>query len=112
MSTIQRPFSADEILKLVADYWSIPMTELLDQTCRERIARTRGIAYYLIRKHTDVSLGDIAKLAKRSDHTVIIRGLRTAAKSIRERSDIAMHVTQLDQIIQAGKPLDVSHIVG
>lgn len=100
---IVRPMNPAEIVELVADYWSIPMAEMLNKSLAFRLQRVRGVAAYLIRKHTDASMHECAAALKRCNHTSIVKLLAVTRPRI---PSIAAHVEQLEKIIKAGVPFD------
>lgn len=67
---------ARQVLDNICTYYSIPM-KLIKGTQRDRfIARPRQILMYLLKKHTPMTLDEIASFLGRRDHTTVMHGVK------------------------------------
>lgn len=70
-----------EILAKVADYFKLTVAILRSHKRTQRIATARQIAYYLLRKNTDLSFPAIGEMLDR-DHSSVIHGNQTIVRRI------------------------------
>jgi chromosomal replication initiator protein len=68
--------TVDEIKREVADYFRIPLAEMISQRRGRGVARPRQVAMYLTREHTGLSLPNIGRLFGHRDHTTVMHACR------------------------------------
>jgi len=94
--------TVDEILRIVAEYFKIRITDLKSSSRAKPIVVPRQIAMYLIKKFLDKSLVEIGKAFGGRDHTTVINSLEKVenlqAKDLQFKSDIDELVTQIHNI--------------
>lgn len=65
----------DYVLTIIADHFSVTVTDLKGNKRNNKIVMPRQIAMYLIRELTDTSLKGIGKCLGNRDHTTILHGI-------------------------------------
>ena len=65
-------FTIENILKTVANFYGIKVSEIKSKRRTREISTTRQIAMYLCREHTKASLPEIGKNFGGKDHTTVI----------------------------------------
>lgn len=75
---IQRIVSMDAIVKVVCQHYETDMNALRKQNRTTRTVQARYILFYLLRKHTDMSLVDVANFFSPGikDHSTVIHGVK------------------------------------
>jgi chromosomal replication initiator protein len=77
----ERPITADNIQKIVCEYFGIKLIDIRAKKRTKEIALPRQIAMYLTKQLTDMSLSDIGKGFGGKDHATVIY----ACKQIEEK---------------------------
>lgn len=94
--------SVDEILRLVAEYYKIRITDLKSSSRAKPIVVPRQIAMFLIKKFLDKSLVEIGRTFGGRDHTTVINSLEKVeslqAKDLQFKSDIDELINQIHNI--------------
>jgi len=78
--------TVDKIQNTVANFFNIPLAEMLSQRRSRPLARPRQIAMYLAKKMTTRSLPEIGRRFANRDHTTVIHAVKTITK-ISEKDD-------------------------
>lgn len=78
-----RPLNVDTIMKEVADYFSLKVSDMKSRTRRKDIAQPRQVAMYIARELTGSSLGEIGKSMGGKDHATVIY----ATKQVKKRRE-------------------------
>jgi chromosomal replication initiator protein len=74
--------SPEEILKAVADHYSLKLEELRGAGRRKEVVIPRQIAMYLIREMTHASLPEIGQFFDGRDHTTVLYAIQKIQESI------------------------------
>ena len=94
--------TVDEILRIVAEYYKVRITDLKSSSRAKPIVVPRQIAMYLIKKFLDKSLVEIGKAFGGRDHTTVINSLEKVenlqSKDLQFKSDIDELVNQIHNI--------------
>ncbi|MFN3455194.1 MAG: chromosomal replication initiator protein DnaA [Pseudobdellovibrio sp.] len=92
----------DEILRIVAEYYKIRITDLKSSSRAKPIVVPRQIAMFLIKKFLDKSLVEIGKAFGGRDHTTVINSLSKVenlqTKDLQFKSDIDELINQIHNI--------------
>ena len=72
LSTPYRKTSPQTILKSVADFYSISLTDLVKRSRKKEIVRPRQIAMFLLREETKLSFPEIGQKLGGRDHSTVI----------------------------------------
>jgi chromosomal replication initiator protein len=94
--------TVDDIQRAVCKTWGITQAEMLSDRRAARVAWPRQAAYYLAKRHTQMSFPGIAKRFAFRDHTTIMDGIARAEDRIRDNSTYAEMVRRTDYILRSG----------
>tara|TARA_Y100001936_G_C16088101_1_gene683458 strand:+ start:3697 stop:5067 length:1371 start_codon:yes stop_codon:yes gene_type:complete len=98
-----RNFTIENILKTVAAFYGIKISEIKSKRRTREISTTRQIAMYLCREHTKSSLPEIGKSFGGKDHTTVIFSHKKITNSIKENSALRDSIKQIIRLIENGK---------
>ena len=98
-------FTVPIILKTVAAFFNIPVSDIKSKKRSQAISIPRQIAMYLCRTHTKYSLPDIGRQFGGKDHTTVIFSYKKISKLVNENNDLSRSVKEITDIIESGKPL-------
>ena len=90
-----RPVTAEAILKIVADFFSIKCQEMKSKKRTKEIALPRQIAMYLCKQCTDSSLNDIGKNFGGKDHATVIYACRQIEERRTKDPDFSRKIESL-----------------
>jgi chromosomal replication initiator protein len=100
-----RNFTVQNILKTVASYYDIKVSEIKSKRRTREISTTRQIAMYLCREHTKLSLPEIGKQFGGKDHTTVIFSHKKISNKIKENNDLKNSISEIVNHIEEGKPV-------
>jgi chromosomal replication initiator protein len=100
-----RNFTVQNILKTVASYYDIKVSDIKSKRRTREISTTRQIAMYLCREHTKSSLPEIGKQFGGKDHTTVIFSHKKISNSIKENNDLKKSIHEILSLIEEGKPV-------
>lgn len=98
-------FTVPIILKTVAEFFSISVSDIKSKKRSRAISIPRQIAMYLCRVHTKCSLPDIGQQFGGKDHTTVIFSHNKISKIVKENGELAKSVKEITNIIESGKTL-------
>ena len=98
-------FNIPIILKTVAAFFNIPVSDIKSKKRSRAISIPRQIAMYLCRTHTKYSLPDIGRQFGGKDHTTVIFSYNKISKLVNQDNDISRSVKEITDTIESGKPL-------
>src|SRR5690554_554079 len=90
-----RPVTIEGIMEIVADYYSIKVSELKSKKRNRPISYPRQIAMYLCREMTDLSLPKIGDLFGGRDHTTVIHACDKIANDMESDPQVRKTVNSL-----------------
>ena len=94
--------SAEEILRIVSEYFKVRISDLKSSSRAKPIVVPRQIAMYLIKKFLDKSLVEIGKSFGGRDHTTVISSLdkveNLQLKDAQFKNDIDELITQIHNV--------------
>ena len=96
-------FTIENILKTVAAFYGIKISEIKSKRRTREISTTRQIAMYLCREHTKSSLPEIGKHFGGKDHTTVIFSHKKISNSIKENSSLKGAIQEIVNQIENGK---------
>ena len=96
-------FTIENILKTVANFYGIKVSEIKSKRRTREISTTRQIAMYLCREHTKSSLPQIGKSFGGKDHTTVIFSHKKITNNIKENSALKSSVQEIIRLIENGK---------
>jgi chromosomal replication initiator protein len=97
----ERKVTIDEILRKVADHYTLRMSDLLSARRARAVARPRQVAMYLAKTLTSKSLPDIGRRFGGRDHTTVIHAVRRIEELRQTDSQIAEDVELLRRMLEA-----------
>jgi chromosomal replication initiator protein len=77
----RQPITIEQVLKVVADYYQVDITDLTGRSRNKEIVIPRQMAMYLLREETDASLPEIGEALVR-DHTTVMYAREKMTKLI------------------------------
>ncbi|MBI2062655.1 MAG: chromosomal replication initiator protein DnaA [Candidatus Yanofskybacteria bacterium] len=80
LNTPYRKTTHQSILKSVADFYSIPITDLIKRSRKKEIVRPRQIAMFLLREETKSSFPEIGSKLGGRDHSTVIHAYEKIKK--------------------------------
>lgn len=95
-----RPLVMD-VQAQVADYYHIPIGEMVSQRRSRSVARPRQVAMYLSRAFTPQSLPEIGRRFGNRDHTTVIHAIRMVERLREADSDFDNDVRQITARVTA-----------
>lgn len=87
---------ANEIIKIVCDFYKVEEPYLKSNNRRRRVVEPRSICFHLLRKYTNLTLIKIGGLFGGRDHTTILHGIR----SLEDLCDYDAKLSQNVEIIE------------
>lgn len=79
-----RTVSVDAVLKSVAHYYRLTVTDIISATRKRTVARPRQLAMFLSKSCAATSLSQIGRLFGGRDHTTILHGCKNIEKLLKE----------------------------
>lgn len=86
----------EEIQKIVADHFQINYRDLCSKSRTKPVVTARQIAMWLVKKHLDKSLVDIARAFNKKDHTTVMSALRKIDNQLNKDSEIKKYIEELE----------------
>ncbi len=93
--------SVDNILKTVAEYYKIKVSDLLSKRRNRSVARPRQIAMALCKELTNHSLPEIGEAFGGRDHTTVIHACKSVAELRVSSPDITEDYSNLSRILSS-----------
>ena len=91
--------TVDKIQNIVANFFNIPLAEMLSQRRSRPLARPRQIAMYLAKKMTTRSLPEIGRRFANRDHTTVIHAVKTIIKISEKDDEMKRNIEQLRSLL-------------
>jgi len=89
----------DKIQNIVANFFNIPLAEMLSQRRSRPLARPRQIAMYLAKKITTRSLPEIGRRFANRDHTTVIHAVKTITKLSEKDDEMKKNIDQIRSLL-------------
>ena len=91
--------TVDKIQNKVANFFNIPLAEMLSQRRSRPLARPRQIAMYLAKKMTTRSLPEIGRRFANRDHTTVIHAVKTITRLSEKDDEMKKNIDQLRSLL-------------
>jgi len=91
--------SAEDIIKVVCDYFKVNETQIKGRKRDASIVLPRHIAIYLIKKYTNLSLKDIARQIGKKDHSTIIHSINKIERLIKIDQNLSTDVMNIISLL-------------
>ncbi len=95
----ERLVSIENIIKTVAEYYKIKVSELLSKRRNRSLARPRQLAMALCKELTNHSLPEIGDAFGGRDHTTVLHACRVIKRLVETQSDMAEDFSNLNRIL-------------
>ncbi len=96
----QKKITAGDIINTVSTYYNIKKSHLKGPGREERVALTRQIVMFLMRKILGLKLEEIALYLKRKDHTTILHGYKKISQMIMKDQNFKKEIDNLLQSLE------------
>ena len=97
----ERKVTIDEIIRKVADHYTLRISDLMSARRARAVARPRQVAMYLAKTLTTRSLPDIGRRFGGRDHTTVIHAIRKIEELKVSDAQIAEDVELLRRMLEA-----------
>ena len=94
MVPAQGKLTLDAVLRIAADFFDVPVTDLTGRSRNAKIALARQIVMYVMREEVGASLPQIGHALER-DHTTIIYGIQRVTNDMGENAQLTEMVSAL-----------------
>ncbi|MCB0351888.1 MAG: chromosomal replication initiator protein DnaA [Bdellovibrionales bacterium] len=88
--------TVDDIQRVVADHFSIRVSEMISKRRTKNLSFPRHIAMYLCRKHTTCSYPEIGSKFGGRDHSSVIHAANVVSGKIQDSSDVSNHIQEIE----------------
>jgi chromosomal replication initiator protein len=95
-----RNYTIPIIIKTVASYFNIKVSDIKSKNRSRNISLPRQIAMYLCREYTKSSLPDIGRQFGGKDHTTVIFSYKKISKLVKENNDLSKDVQKIMRLIE------------
>ncbi|AGW15132.1 chromosomal replication initiator protein DnaA [Megalodesulfovibrio gigas] len=93
-------FSMDRIIDFVCDAFELSPTELRSKSRQRQIVQARNAAYFLARKHTELSLQDIGNRFNRK-HSTVIKGITNIEREMNLETPVGRQLSRTVELAKA-----------
>lgn len=101
-TSAHQPVTIEGIMEIVADYYSIKVSELKSKRRTRNITFPRQIAMYLARDLTESSLPEIGQAFGGRDHSTVIHAIEKIESELKLDPSLQSTVTELISLIRRG----------
>lgn len=84
---VQHTLTINEIVRLVCNSFGVSRESLHSKSRKQEFVQARNAAFYLARKHTDLSLQEIGSRFNRS-HSTVLKGITSLEREISRQSSV------------------------
>ena len=90
-------FTVQNILRTVAAFYNIKVSEIKSKKRTQKISHTRQIAMYLCRKHTEHSFPELSSEFGKKDHTTVLSACKKIESMIQQDPSLRSQVVDLER---------------
>jgi len=91
--------SAEDLIKIVADFYKIDPLSIPDKTRKKEVVRPRQIAIYIMRERFSVSYPTIGEKLGNRDHTTMIHSYEKIKRELLNDQLLAQQIEQINAMI-------------
>jgi chromosomal replication initiator protein len=91
--------TVDGIIKIVAGYFNLKVTDIKSERRHKSVATPRAIAMYLARAHTKDSYPDLARAFGGKHHTTVLSAVQKIADRLRDDAGLRGQIAAIEQQI-------------
>ncbi len=88
--------TVSEIQKMVAEHFSVRVSDLKSKSRTKQLVIARQSAMYLVKRHLDKSLVDIGKAFGGKDHSTVINAIKKIENQLTKNSDLKSDIKYLE----------------
>ena len=97
-----RHFTVPNIIKVVAGYYGLKVSDIKSKRRTRDISKPRQIAMFLCREHTKSSLPEIGRQFGGKDHTTVIFSYKKISKIAKENKELQTTILEIIDLIEKG----------
>jgi chromosomal replication initiator protein len=101
-AAITRPrdiISVESIIKTVAGYYSVKVTDIKSERRHKSVALPRAVAMYLSRNHTKDSYPDLARAFGGKHHTTVISAVQKITEKLKDDASLRGQIHAIEALI-------------
>lgn len=104
---VERVLDVENIIRLVCDSYGLSFRQIASRSRRQECVQARNTAYYLARKHTELSLQEIGDRFNRR-HSTVIKGITSMEREVQRASTAGRQMANTVRLIErsAGIAMD------
>lgn len=87
----------ERIMKVIQKKYSYNLTDLRSKNRSKQLALARHVAMYLMKRHTDKSLHEIALYLARHDHSTVIHAFKQIQQKLMHDEDFSRSIQHMEQ---------------
>lgn len=96
---VERGLNVENIIRLVCDSYGLSFHQLASRSRRQECVQARNAAYYLARKHTELSLQEIGEKFNRR-HSTVVKGITSIERELQRASATGRQVAGTLSLIE------------
>ena len=89
----------ERVIESVAQVFAVEADDLRGSSRKRIVSRARQVAMYLLRQHTNLSLGKIGHCFGRKDHATVLYGIRRIGKGLNNDPELAQQMSKVCNLI-------------
>jgi len=89
--------SISEIQRVVSDYFSIKVSEMVSKRRTKNLSFPRHVAMYLCRKHTTSSYPEIGQNFGGRDHSSVIHAANVVTGKVKDSKDLQRQIQEMEE---------------
>ena len=94
--------SISDIQKVVSEYFSIKVSEMISKRRTKNLSFPRHVAMYLCRKHTTSSYPEIGQNFGGRDHSSVIHAANVVTTKVKDSRDLQRQIQEMEERLFAG----------
>jgi len=98
-----KPITVDFVIKTVADYFGVKVSDLKSRKRTREIAFPRQVAMYLAKQLTDLSLADIGNGFGGKDHSTVIHACKQIRSKIKSSEEVSRKIRLLTERLKGDR---------
>ena len=91
--------SLEEVVELVCRSYKLTPSQLASRSRRQELVMARNTAYFLLRKHTDMTLEEIGSRFNRR-HSSVLKGITSLEREISRQSPVGRQISHTVRMIE------------
>jgi chromosomal replication initiator protein len=95
----QSVFGMDDIIRAVCGVFRLSLPRLASRSRKSELVQARGIAYYLARKHTELSLEEIGGCFNRR-HSSVVKGISMLEREMRRETPLGRRLSDAVKLVE------------